>query len=106
MKMTLEQAEVRFGKETINKLVNMPAEPTGRLIYPSSEPQHADMDEYMAGSVYVDGGKLNAYYFQPSGGKLNAYYFQPSGADEWEFGEMNGIKYGDIDNIEFVEDCD
>ena len=38
MKMTLEQAEVRFGKETINKLVNMPAEPTGRLIYPSSEP--------------------------------------------------------------------
>ena len=94
MKMTLEQAEVRFGKETINKLVNMPAEPTGRLIYPASEPQHADMDEYMAGSVYVDGGKLNAYYFQPSG------------SDEWEFGEMNGIKYGDIDNIEFVEDCD
>ena len=72
----------------------MPAEPTGRLIYPAFEPQHAGMDEYMAGSVEVDGGKIYAYYFQPS----------DSEDDDWKFGEMNGIEYGDIDNIEYVED--
>lgn len=91
--MTLEQAEARFGKDAINKLVNMQAEPTGRLIYPAAEPQHAGMDEYMAGSVYVDGGKIDAYYFQPSDAE----------SDDWQFGEINGIEYGDIDNIEFTE---
>lgn len=93
-KMTLQQAEEKFGKEAINRLIDMPAEPTGRLIYPAVEPQHAGMDEYMAGSVGVDGGKIYAYYFQPS----------DSEDDDWKFGEMNGIEYGDIDNIEFVED--
>ena len=92
--MTLQQAEEKFGKEAINRLIDMPAEPTGRLIYPAFEPQHAGMDEYMAGSVGVDGGKIYAYYFQPS----------DSEDDDWKFGEMNGIEYGDIDNIEFVED--
>lgn len=91
MKMTLQQAEARFGKETIIKLTNMQAEPTNRLIYPSNEPQHAGMDEYIAGSLYVDGGKIDAYYYQPTG------------ADDWEYGEMNGIKYGDIEFIEFTE---
>lgn len=93
MKMTLQQAEEKFGKDAIRQLVNMNAEPTGRLIYPAFEPKHAGMDEYMAGSVYVDGGKINAYYFQPS----------DADGDDWMFGEMNGIEYGDIDNIEFIE---
>lgn len=92
MKMTVKEAEVKFGKDAIRKLADMPAEPTSRLIYPANEPQHAGMDEYMAGSVQVEGGKLYAYYFQPEG------------SDDWEFGEMNGIEYGDIDNIEFVEE--
>lgn len=91
-KLTLRQAEERFGKEAIIKLVNMQAEPTGRLIYPSIEPQHTGMDEYVAGSVHVKGGKINAYYYQPSG------------SDDWEFGEMNGIEYGDIEYIEFIEE--
>lgn len=95
-KMTLQQAEERFGKEAVNKLMNMQAEPTGRLIYPAFEPQHAEMQEYAAGSVPVEGGKIYAYYFQPS----------EKNDDEWQFGEMNGIEYGNIDNIEFVEDCD
>lgn len=89
--MTLEQAETRFGKETILKLVNMQAEPTGRLIYPAFEPQHAGMDEYVAGSLYVDGGKIDAYYYQPAD------------AEDWVFGEMNGIQYGDVEYIEFTE---
>ena len=93
-KMTRVEAEKRFGHETIIKLINMPAEPTSRLIYPAFEPQHEGMDEYMAGSVRVDGGKIYAYYFQPS----------DSEGDDWEYGEINGIEYGDIDNIEFVED--
>lgn len=93
-KMTLQQAEERFGHETIVRLIDLPAEPTGRLIYPAYEPEHADMDEYVSGSVAVEGGKVYAYYFQPSDKE----------DDDWRFGEMNGIEYGDIDNIEFVED--
>ena len=94
MKMTLEEAEERFGHEAIAKLIDMPAEPTSRLIYPAFEPQHANMDEYVSGSVQVEGGKLYAYYFQPA----------DSEDDDWKLGEMNGIEYGDIDNIEFVEE--
>lgn len=94
MKMTLQQAEDQFGHEAIKRLIDMPAEPTSRLIYPAFEPEHDGMDEYMSGSVEVEGGRIYAYYFQPAG------------ADDWEFGEMNGIEYGDIDNIEFVEDCE
>lgn len=92
MKMTVQEAEKRFGNKAIMNLTDMPAEPTGRLIYPAFEPQHAGMDEYVAGSVQVKGGKIYAYYFQPEG------------SDEWQFGEMNGVQYGDIDNIEFVEE--
>ena len=92
MKMTVQEAETRFGKDVIKRLIDIPAEPTGRLIYPAFEPEHVGMDEYMAGSVTVEGGVLYAYYFQPEG------------ADDWEFGEMNGVEYGNIDNIEFVED--
>lgn len=91
MKMTIDQAIERFGKEAINKLIDMQAEPTGRLIYPAFEPQHAGMDEYCAGSVYVDGGKIDAYYYQPAD------------AEDWEFGEMNGIQYGDVEYIEYTE---
>lgn len=91
MKMTVEEATKRFGKEAINKLIDMQAEPTGRLIYPAFEPQHVGMNEYFAGFVYVDGGKISAYYYQPEN------------ADDWEFGEMNGIEYGNIEYIEFNE---
>lgn len=91
MKMTIDQAIERFGKEAITKLIDMQAEPTGRLIYPAFEPQHADMDEYCAGSVYVEGGRIDAYYYQPAD------------REDWEFGEMNGIQYGDIEFIEFTE---
>lgn len=89
--MTAEQAEARFGKEAINKLIDMQVEPTSRLIYPAYEPQHAGMDEYCAGGVYVDGGKIYAYYYQPTG------------TDDWGYGEMNGIQYGDIEFIEYIE---
>lgn len=92
MKMSVKEAEQRFGHEVIRKLTDLPAEPTSRLIYPAFEPQHAGMDEYMAGSVVV------------AGGKLSAFYYQPEGSDDWEFGEMNGIEYGDIEYIEFVEE--
>lgn len=91
-KMTLKEAEKRFGHEAIVKLTDMAAEPTSRCIYPAIEPQHANMDEYSAGPVYVEGGKIFAYYFQPEG------------AEDWELGEMNGIEYGDIDNVEFIEE--
>ena len=91
MRMTVEEATKRFGIEAIKKLVDMQAEPTGRLIYPAFEPQHVGMDEYFAGHVYVDGGKISAYYYQPEN------------AEDWEFGEMNGIEYGDIEYIEFYE---
>lgn len=94
IKMTLEQAKERFGENAIKTLINMHAESTSRLINPATEPEHVGMDEYVSGSVYVEGGKINAYYFQPSNSESN----------EWQFGEMNGIEYGDIDNIEFVED--
>ncbi len=92
MKLSVKEAEARFGYEAIAKLTEMQAEPTGRLIYPAFEPEHAGMDEFVAGNVYVDGGTLRAYYFQPNG------------ADEWEFGEMNGIEYGNIEYIVFDED--
>lgn len=49
------------------------------------------MAEFEAGPVLVEGGILRAYYFQPEG------------ADDWEFGEMNGIEYGEIEYIEFEE---
>lgn len=91
-KMTVKEAEARFGKGAVRELINMNAEPTGRLIYAAFEPQHVGMDEYVAGAVYVEGGKLLAYYFQPDG------------ADDWEFGEMNGIEYGDIEYIEYIEE--
>ena len=91
MKLTVNEAENRFGKDAINKLIDMQAEPTSRLIYPAYEPQHANMAEYVSGSVSVDGGKLFAYYYQPEN------------AEDWKFGEMNGIKYGDIEYIEYEE---
>lgn len=92
--MTVKEAEKRFGREVVQRLANMPAEPTSRLIYPAFEPEHDGMDEFMAGSVNVEGGTISAYYFQPTG------------AEEWEFGEMNGHEYGDIEYIEFIEDMD
>jgi len=94
MKMTVKEAEERFGKENIKKLVNMNVEPTGRLIYPAFEPQHANMSEFASDPVFVEGGKIYAYYFQPA----------DADSTDWMFGEMNGIQYGDIDNIEFIED--
>lgn len=91
MKMTVKEAEELFGQEVIRKLVNREVEPTSRLIYPAFEPQHMGMMEYMSSSgVPVEGGMLYAYYFQPED------------AEDWAFGEMNGIEYGDIDNIEFI----
>ncbi len=92
MKLSVQEAEHRFGHEVIKKLTDMNAEPTSRLIYPAFEPQHEGMAEFAAGSVPVDGGNLYAYYYQPED------------ADEWEFGEMNGIELGDIEYIEFVEE--
>ena len=92
MKLSVQETEKRFGPEVVKQLTDMQAEPTGRIIYPAFEPQHKGMSEYVAGSLSVDGGTLSAYYFQPED------------ADEWEYGEMNGIEYGDIEYIEFVED--
>ncbi len=91
MKLTQEEAIKKFGIEAIKKLTDMQAELTGRLIYPAFEPQHVGMVEYFAGHVYVDGGRIGAYYYQPED------------AEDWEFGEMNGIEYGDIEYIEFEE---
>jgi len=91
MKMTEKEAEARFGKDAIKKLIDMPAEPTSRYIYPAFEPQHVGMAEFEAGPVLVEGGILRAYYFQPEN------------ADDWEFGKMNGIEYGEIEYIEFEE---
>jgi hypothetical protein len=91
MKLTLEQAEKRFGHTAICKLTDMNAEATDRYIYPSLEPEHVGMSEYVSGGVNVEGGVIYAYYFQPEN------------AEEWEFGVMNGIEYGDIEFIEFIE---
>jgi len=88
---TLEQAISKFGRDVIKRLVNQQAEPTSRLICPSFEPQHKDMVEYESTLSIEDG-------------TLIAYYYQPKDADEWEFGTMNGIEYGDIECIEFEED--
>ena len=84
-----------FGHQAIVRLAETPSEPTGRLIYPAFEPQHVGMDEYKTDGVSVEGGVLYAYYFQPSG-------IAPS--EDWLYGSMNGIEYGDIDNIEFIPD--
>ena len=91
MKLSVQETEKRFGHEVVKQLTDMQAEPTGRLIYPAFEPQHKGMSECVA-CLSVDGGTLSAYYFQPED------------ADEWEYGEMNGIEYGGIEYIEFVED--
>lgn len=91
MKLNLNEAENMFGCECIEKLLNLNAEPTGRVIYPEVEPQHSNMVEYVSGGVYVYDGVLFAYYYQPED------------ADDWEYGEMNGIEYGDIEFVEFVE---
>lgn len=91
MKITEKEAVARFGEEAIKRLIELPAEPTSRYIYPAFEPQHVGMAEFEAGPVQVEGGILRAYYFQPEG------------ATNWVFGEMNGIQYGDIEFIEFEE---
>lgn len=96
MKMSLEEAANKFGVDVIKELKKIPAEPTGRHIYPAFEPQHVGMAEYVAGDILVTGGKIRAYYFQP----------ENANEDNWEYGEMNGIEYGDIDNIEYQEDFD
>lgn len=65
MKMTETEARAKYGEDIINTLLSLPVEPTGRLIYSSFEPQHANLDEYESDGVVVADGTLYAYYFQP-----------------------------------------
>lgn len=88
MKLTIEQAEKKFGKHIINKLIDQQAEPTDRFISPDDEPQHAGMVEYVSRLTLDDDSTITAYYYQPES------------AEDWAFGEMNGIRYGDIEYIE------
>lgn len=64
MKLTRTQAIAKYGVEAIESIDNAPCEPTGRLIYPAFEPEHAGMVEF-------------ATQTEPA----QAYYYQPEGAD-------------------------
>lgn len=63
MKTFTKKQMQKIYPEILNELDNQQAEPTGRVIYPAAEPEHAGMEEYTA-SVEADGLLAVAYYYQ------------------------------------------
>lgn len=76
----------KYGWDIVSQLTDMEAVASSLA---ATDGKYKGLVEMRSGSVYVDGGKLDAVYHQPEG------------ADDWEFGSVNGIYYGDIDYIEF-----